>query len=140
MICVKFQKITGMLSSKVFSFGLRESAGEVCNSNVFRFISDLDVCYLNVPLPKWRFRPDSRDHKEVQQAKRESLVIITLSTQYLSSIVEHHRMCLEATALVLMYRKYVITSNLTRWEKFCECPTYTNERIEESGDKLNVFR
>jgi hypothetical protein len=47
------------------------SADEVYNSDVYRFIQDLQVFYVNIPLPRWRFRLDTWAHQETQIAKRE---------------------------------------------------------------------
>jgi hypothetical protein len=47
------------------------SADEVYNSDVYRFVQDLQVFYTNIPLPRWRFRPDTWAHRETQEAKRE---------------------------------------------------------------------
>jgi hypothetical protein len=47
------------------------SADEVYNSDVYRFVQDLQVFYVNIPLPRWRFRLDTWAHKETQVAKRE---------------------------------------------------------------------
>jgi hypothetical protein len=47
------------------------SPDEVYNYDVYCFAQDLQVFHTNIPLPRWRFRPDTWAHREIQEAKRE---------------------------------------------------------------------